>query len=371
MTADHQPEPRPARFLRAGVDLGKGAEQAFLIADGNADAGVFNLHIESQPLAVLRSSGPYAQAHLTGIGELDGVAQQVGQNLSETQRINQYVEVDFGVQLGTHLYPFLLRHALKHAHGGLHQRHQLRALLVERHSSGFDLRDVQNVSDQLKQAVCGFGSHIDGRFVRHALFGFFHGQLQHADHGVHRCADLVAHGGQKITFGQVRLVGMVLRFFELFDQLLALTDVDPTADDAHDRTIAAAVGQHPVINGQHLAVGQGQRMITQHRAPLLHHLQVVGVVNPALVFGVEGGLQQVFADHGFAAHTKGLQIHLIANQQASLAVAHIDRVRRAVDQGAHERQLVIEGTLGLIAFLHQPPQVGNPHHPHSQHAQQH
>ena len=112
-------------------------------------------------------------------------------------------------------------------------------------------------------------------------------------------------------------------------------------------------------------------MITQHRAPLLHHLQVVGVVNPALVFGVEGGLQQVFADHGFAAHTKGLQIHLIANQQASLAVAHIDRVRRAVDQGAHERQLVIEGTLGLIAFLHQPPQIRNPHHPHGQHAQQH
>ena len=89
---------------------------------------------------------------------------------------------------------------------------------------GLNARDVQNVPDQRQQLSRRSGSHLDGKPVQHTLLGFFHGQLEHADHSIHRRTNFMTHGGQKRGFGPVRLISTLLGGLQLLQQLLTFND---------------------------------------------------------------------------------------------------------------------------------------------------
>ena len=63
-----------------------------------------------------------------------------------------------------------------------------------------DLGKVEHIVDDRQQRVgrCLHGLEVAALFFRQVGV---QGQLRHADHAVHRCADLVAHRGQKFAFG--------------------------------------------------------------------------------------------------------------------------------------------------------------------------
>src|SRR5471032_951893 len=75
-------------------------------------------------------------------------------------------------------------------------------------------------------------------------------QLKHADHRIHRGADLVAHGRQKGALGPIGLISPLLGGSELVEQLAPFADIDPAADDALHLTTRITVGEDPVINRQ-------------------------------------------------------------------------------------------------------------------------
>ena len=82
---------------------------------------------------------------------------------------------------------------------------QVERLRLDVHAAGFDLREVEDVVDDGQQRIAGFADR--GHVVE--LLGVELGVEQeaaHADHGVHRRADLVAHRGEE------RALGLVGRF---------------------------------------------------------------------------------------------------------------------------------------------------------------
>ncbi len=87
------------------------------------------------------------------------------------------------------------------------------------------------------------------------LFGSEIGLMQHvdhADHGVHRRADPVAHGGDESRLGAARFLGAVSRLFEVGHDAHALADV---AHDRRPQTLARnAVGAEPDVEGDAVAV---------------------------------------------------------------------------------------------------------------------
>ena len=87
LLGDNQPQPGAAVAAGdAGIGLTEGLEQPRLIALRNADAGIadldFNLHF------VIADGALFDQhVNIAVLGELDGVADQVGDHLLKTQRI--------------------------------------------------------------------------------------------------------------------------------------------------------------------------------------------------------------------------------------------------------------------------------------------
>ena len=104
--------------------------------------------------------------------------------------------------------------------------------------AGLDFRKVQNVIDELQQNIggslhgckipllleCGIGSH---------------GQLGHAQNGVHRRPDFMTHIRKKFALRLVRRFRFPLRYFELF----GLLDQLPVQTPRLSRDFSAASAQ--------------------------------------------------------------------------------------------------------------------------------
>jgi hypothetical protein len=134
------------------------------------------------------------------------------------------------LQLQQQLQPLaacLLLEQLHHLGHMLLQAHRLRCQLQV---AGFDAGNVEDVADQLEQAARRVRGDLDRQAVEHSLLGLAQGQLEHAQHGIERCAYLVAHGGKEVGLGLVGAVGIVLGRLQLHLQVLALGDIDPAGD---------------------------------------------------------------------------------------------------------------------------------------------
>jgi hypothetical protein len=72
--------------------------------------------------------------------------------------------------------------------------------LLEMHHAGLDLRQVEDVVDDAEQALGGVVDLAQVIALAVVQFGL-QGEVGHADDGVHRGADLVAHVGQEVRLG--------------------------------------------------------------------------------------------------------------------------------------------------------------------------
>ena len=90
--------------------------------------------------------------------------------------------------------------------------------------AGLDAREVQQVVDQAEQRL---GRVLERRQVLalHAPQRRVEQQLRHADHRVHRRADLVAHVGEEVALGAARGLGRLARLLQLLRGLLLLRHV--------------------------------------------------------------------------------------------------------------------------------------------------
>ncbi len=94
---------------------------------------------------------------------------------------------------------------------------QVEGLVLHIHLACFDLAEVENVVDDGKKCI----ARIADGFGIVALFPVqfsVHQQSTHTDDCVHRCADLVTHGGKEGTLGFVGLFGSGASFLCLVEE---------------------------------------------------------------------------------------------------------------------------------------------------------
>ncbi len=260
---DGEPKSGAAVFSRyRSVRLREGVENLFLSMQRNANARIGYLNAHPSLIAVVR---PHEDRHIPRLGEFEGIADQVGQNLTESV----WIAVD---------------HVPRFRRNGHAQRQSLFSSLFviepdsfsehltetegdvfQDQAVGFDLGEIQNVIDDVQQA----GSRVVHGVGVSALFVVQRGRQEefgHAEDAVHGGSNFMTHVGQELRFGQAGSLGGFLRateaLFLLFSlgnvphedgELLRPADGETAHGDFHGETCSlAGVAQHfttPVEDG--------------------------------------------------------------------------------------------------------------------------
>ena len=194
---------------RRPVGLLKGVENPRLRIGRDTDPLVTHGEIQRQRIG---RSGALAdrQRHLALLGKFDGIAHQIEQDLLQAQRIAQQLTLG---KLRCHLVA--QTHARRTDFGDQQaieigdQFSDREWCFLEGHFLGVDLRQIENVIEQIEQVVGGVGNLV--QLV--ALAGVDVAATEHvghADNGVHRGTQFVAHIGQEGALGPIGGLGSLL-----------------------------------------------------------------------------------------------------------------------------------------------------------------
>ena len=248
---NRQAQPGPAEHPGGGrVRLGEGLENKALLLRRDPDAGVLDLDAEPD-LFVGPPGHVDGNDDFTLVRELDGVAQEVGQDLPEPARVADQPVGDGARDRIGQLDGLPFGQEGDAGHGRVDRVPEVERDFLHLDLLGLDFREVENVVDDRHERI---GRRLD-RFHVLALVGGeigFESQLGHAENAVHRRPDLVAHVGQEFALGPVGLAGLALGLFQFgrpfLDFLLQLdrpaVDVaDALADCPIDRQAGQQGGQ--------------------------------------------------------------------------------------------------------------------------------
>jgi len=265
----------------AGVDLAEGFEQAGEIGGGDADAGVGDGEAQ-EGVGVVLGFDLDAQPDLAVVGELDGVADEVGEDLAEADGVDFDVPWDGGGDPAEQVEVFGLGALGEEVERGFDELEKVGVGRAEGHLARFDFGEIEDVVDDGQQGV---GAGADG-FREVALLGGERGaeeELGHADDAVHGGADLVAHGGEKFALGLGGVFGGEFGLLEGTLGVFARGDVFFDGD---------------VVGGPALGVGDGG---DAGELPVLFAvlLEVLKLAVPGLA-GTDG-LPKLFVDFGRGA----------------------------------------------------------------------
>ena len=327
-----------------GIGLGEGCEQPGLNRGGDTNARISHDEAKRHARGV-DGQRTDAQMHASAIRELHGVGQQIGQDLAEARgvaeqrrgNVGRHVELEFealGVELRRHDVGQFLDEIGQAEGGSLHDQ-----------LPGFDLRQVQHVVDHDEQRLAGqadLGEKIGLLEIQRRLPE----QVRQADDRIHRRADLVAHVGEELALGIVRLFRLVSGLPQGRLVLLALGDV-------------ARGGKHPLEHP--IAVVQGRRVVGHHgllAVPVARRQFVVGhlllaqhQVDAGLgAIGIGEEILERGADQ-LVARTTGQRLHLLVDvgDDARRIGGH-----QGVDVGFEQRprvELVIAQALRQLALF--------------------
>ena len=213
---------------------------SFCFSSGNADAGVGHLEgddggrvVEDRVLgAPAADGGRHVQPHAALGGELERVRQQVLQHLLQPLGVGDHAAGEVLVDLDVERELAVFGLVPERPSDGLQQARGQDFLGIDRHRAGFDLRQVEDVADQVEQVGAGA---VDGAgefdLLRRQIAVRVFGELLAEDQdAVERRAQLVRHVGEE--FGLVlrgqRKLGRL--FFEraprLFDFLVLSFHLD-------------------------------------------------------------------------------------------------------------------------------------------------
>ncbi|OEZ48764.1 hypothetical protein DUGA6_63190 [Duganella sp. HH105] len=231
------------------VGLREGIENARARFAGDADAGIVHFETQADGLRILVHHG-HLDRDLAAVGELDGVAQQVEDDLAQPVRIAADGDRDIVGDRQFQADALGLRLWREDVVDIVEQLAEIEMDVFDGQLAGLDLGKIQDVVDDDQQVLA---RALDHAGVVALLFGQARGQQQfgHAEHAVHRRADFVAHGGEE---GALRLaggLGGVLGFFQL---------LGAHADLAFE--LVAVLRQRAVARldlGQHVVEAVGQR----------------------------------------------------------------------------------------------------------------
>ncbi len=140
-----------ALAVRVGLD--ERIEQALQVVGMDADATVAHFQFQhcGRGVAVILQTD--SNTDLAMLGELDGIAHQVGQHLFETQGIEQCVAACGGCNPYLQSKAFLARLPLENTPYRFDQCCKVDGLRGQGQVARLDARDVENIADQAQQVL--------------------------------------------------------------------------------------------------------------------------------------------------------------------------------------------------------------------------
>ena len=344
--ADRKPE---SRALFEGVEFDEPVENPPLPFGRNAAARVGD--VETEP-AALR---PVAEADRPFGGEFRGVGQQVDQQLRkpvavgvEQTCVKPRFEDQFDAFGRFHADDVLLF---------VHQFVQLEVREVELQSSGLDLREVEDVADQLQEqgVVVLDDRNVFPFFL--LLVGLGKDAREPYD-GVERRADFVAHVGQEGRFEAVRLLGAVACRTEVLLQPLARRDDERRSDEVQRAPVVVALVHgglclHPVQMPASSGVG-GYAVLLAHLVLPSGDQVVVGAAHPLAVFLVDLGEIAFRGDFQLLVGVRPgehLAVHRFVHVAQDRPFAQVPFPGHDVRHVERHRQLVVNRIEFLLRFV--------------------
>ncbi len=241
-SADGQPQAAAAVPSTGGrVGLQERREDHALLFLGNTDAGIADRKQQLELVGVAAGEAAHRQHHFALFGELDRIADQVDQHLVDAQRIAQQPTTVAWQGFDDHFHRFGAERGAHQVGDVIEQLVQIERRAFQVDTPGLDLGKVENVVDDFQQRARGaidLGDHVlrgAGQFA--ALK-----QVQHAQDGVHRRADFVAHVGQEIGLGLVGALGRIHCQAQLFFVQLLLGEIHRHAEIADHLVVVVAQG---------------------------------------------------------------------------------------------------------------------------------
>ena len=153
----------------------------------------------------------HANHHFAVFGELERVADQVGDDLAQPERVAVHGQRRFGWgELSRQFKALDLGRVRKHRHRVFDDFDQVEVDRLQLEVAGLDLGKVEDVVDDAQQ-VTPRGLHRFGPDPLLRVQPTVDEQFVHAQHAVHGRADLVAHGREEFAFGVARRLGRILR----------------------------------------------------------------------------------------------------------------------------------------------------------------
>ena len=143
-----------------------------------------------------------AQSDHAVFGELHRITGKVDQNLANAQGVATQDGRNDGVNVIHQFQPFALGFVVDQVADLGEDLVDFEVGLLNAHLAGFNLRNIKNVVDDAEQMLRGI-CHL---FELLGLLGIDFGaaqQVRHADDGVHRRANFMAHVGQEGALGAV------------------------------------------------------------------------------------------------------------------------------------------------------------------------
>ena len=222
--ADRQAQPGAAVLARRlARRLGKRVENALALIGSEADPGVADLkpqqHRAACPIGVGQRRHPHQ--HIATRAELDRIAGQIEQNLAQPAAVAHQQQRQLHRQRTRKVEAFPVRAVRQGIDHVFHQIAQMERPALEFQPAGLDSGELQNVVDHAEQGDAG-ALH---RFSQAALLRRKRGakqQFGHAQHPIHRGANLMAHGGHKIALGAARRLRRIARQAQLMGALCHL-----------------------------------------------------------------------------------------------------------------------------------------------------
>ena len=203
-----------------GVRLAERAEQAIHTIGGDADAGIAHGETEvhelaSRELRRRRETGLDQDEDLSLGGELDRVVQEIDQDLAQPRGVALDHGRHGGIDLAADLQPLAHRLGSQQIDRLLHASAEGERRRFDDQLAGLDFREIQNVVQQSEQRLAAAAD-------RAHVFALLGGQpgagedAGHANDGVHRRADLMAHVGQELALEPVGALRLFLGRARLF-----------------------------------------------------------------------------------------------------------------------------------------------------------
>ncbi|MNZ32326.1 hypothetical protein D3C78_496490 [compost metagenome] len=203
---DRQSQAGPSVLASGGtIGLDERLKNSLALLFAHADARV--AHPEMQlDLALVTPEALDAQHDFTLFGELRRVVAQVGQDLAQPQRVANQCGRQIGNRAVEQLQAFILGPQAYHIGEVLQHVFQAERNTLQVHPAGFDLGEIEDVVDDPQQ-VLRRTMHFHNVVALPVIEVGAQRQVAHADNGIHRRADFMAHVGEEFAFGPCRLFG--------------------------------------------------------------------------------------------------------------------------------------------------------------------